>query len=149
MTPYKNYICILSLIIDIHSPPGIIHPLLVEHFSWVDTHLRELYYKEINYNEINYNEINYNEPDEYQDNCLLQKKWLWCLKKSSSNNIINPILENIPILENNNILECDGEYDDCDYNEYDYDICEYDDCDYKIKDTKYDDKNGKKGKVNR
>ncbi len=35
---------IFQIAMDINSPPGIIHPLLVENYKWVDERLSEMYY---------------------------------------------------------------------------------------------------------
>ena len=35
---------VISILNSVDGPPGIIHPLLVEKYSWVDQRLEELYY---------------------------------------------------------------------------------------------------------
>ena len=133
----NNYTYALNLIMDTNSPPGIIHPFLIENYAWVDECLTLMYCKNNNRDEHNYDEHNYDEHnydytetkysencDEYQDACLLKEKWAWASKTTSPNKI-----EDIVINSNKNSNPLDYEYDYCDD---DYDECEYDDCDYKI-----------------
>ena len=116
----NNYIHALNLIMDTNSPPGIIHPFLIENYAWVDECLTLMYCKNINYDEHNYEKC-----DEYQDACLLKEKWAWASKNASPNKIEDIIIN---INKNKNSNPLDYEYDYCE----DYDDCEYDDCDYKI-----------------
>lgn len=36
---------VIQLALDFNAPPGLVHPLFVENYDWVDNRLRELYYE--------------------------------------------------------------------------------------------------------
>jgi hypothetical protein len=57
---------------DLNSPPGLIHPLLKENYSWVDSYLNELY------NNYSLTKDNYNE---FEYLGLLTERWSWVDKR--------------------------------------------------------------------
>ena len=42
-TSYKMNV--IQLALNMNAPPGLVHPLFVENYDWVDNRLRELYYE--------------------------------------------------------------------------------------------------------
>jgi hypothetical protein len=66
---------LFKLLMDTNAPPGIIHPLFIENYSWVDIRLRELYYDTIMYTV--FTDTMFIDDDEYQDTRLLQQKMFW------------------------------------------------------------------------
>ena len=59
---------VYEIVKDINGPPGIIHPLLVENYAWVDERLREMY------NSYALTKLN---CDEYEAAGLLKENWAW------------------------------------------------------------------------
>jgi hypothetical protein len=53
---------------DMNGPPGLVHPLLVENFAWVDERLREMY---------NGYALTDSNCDEYEAAGLLKENWAW------------------------------------------------------------------------
>lgn len=57
---------------SVNGPPGLIHPLLQEHYSWVDNQLQDLYYGYA---------LTPENCDEYDECGLLNEKYAWVDQK--------------------------------------------------------------------
>ena len=53
---------------DMNGPPGLVHPLLVENYAWVDERLREMY---------NIYALTASNCDEYEATGLLSENYAW------------------------------------------------------------------------
>jgi len=59
---------VFQVVMDMNGPPGLIHPLLVENYAWVDERLREMY---------NIYALTASNCDEYKSAGLLKENWSW------------------------------------------------------------------------
>ena len=97
---------------DLYGPPGLIHPLLVENYAWVDDRLREIYYGYAHRSSI---------CDKYESAGFLKENWAWVddrlekMCKNSSWDMFPPVLAPLTWVNymSNDVQECLEEEEEC------------------------------------
>jgi len=64
----SSFINVFQIAKDMNGPPGLVHPLLVENYAWVDERLREMY---------NGYALTASNCDEYEAAGLLKENYAW------------------------------------------------------------------------